>query len=66
MLSELSSWLRRKSKSEPVVANPQQSHKPYQKPSPRKLTLEQAKLKIMGHAVMGNQGAKELLEIMFR
>lgn len=36
--------------------------KPYVKP---KLTDEQAKLKPLGHAITGDQGAKDLLEMMF-
>jgi hypothetical protein len=38
---------------------------PYFKPTATKLTDEQAKLKLLGHATMGDQGAKELLEMMF-
>ena len=30
-----------------------------------RLTREQATLKIMGHAMMGNAEAKELLEVLF-
>ena len=40
--------------------------KPYVKPTVTKLTDEQAKLKLLGHAIMGDQGAKDLLEEMFR
>jgi len=39
--------------------------KPYVKPTATKITDEQAKLKLFGHATMGDQGAKDLLEIMF-
>jgi hypothetical protein len=39
---------------------------PYEKPTATKLTREQAKLKLMGHAVMGDEGAKELLERIFQ
>jgi hypothetical protein len=39
--------------------------KPYERSTVTKLTPEQAKLKLLGQASMGNQGAKELLELMF-
>jgi len=39
--------------------------KSYEKPTATKLTPEQAKLKLLGHASMGDQGAKDLLEMMF-
>lgn len=39
--------------------------KPYGKPTVTKLTPEQAKLKLLGHASMGEQGAKDLLKMMF-
>lgn len=39
--------------------------KPYEKPTVTKLTREQAKLKLMGCAMMGDDQAKELLEILF-
>jgi hypothetical protein len=39
--------------------------KPYVKPTAAKLTPEQAKLKLLGHASTGDQGAKDLLEMMF-
>jgi len=42
------------------------NRKPHSKPTVRRLTSEQAKLKIIGHAMMGNQGAKELMELLFR
>jgi hypothetical protein len=38
---------------------------PYVKPTATKLTDEQAKLKLLGHASTGDQGAKDLLELMF-
>jgi hypothetical protein len=41
------------------------ARKPYERPTVTKLTPEQAKLKLLGHASMGNQGAKDLLELMF-
>jgi hypothetical protein len=42
------------------------TRKPYEKPTVTKLTPEQAKLKLLGHASAGDQGAKDLLELMFR
>jgi hypothetical protein len=39
--------------------------KPYEKPAATKLTAEQAKLKLLGYASLGDQGAKDLLEMMF-
>lgn len=40
--------------------------KPYEKPTVTKLTPEQAKLKLLGAASRGDQGAKDLLEMIFR
>jgi hypothetical protein len=39
--------------------------KSYEKPSARKLTREQAKLRLMGLAVMGSKRAKALLDVLF-
>lgn len=39
--------------------------KPYQKPALKKLTPEQAKLKVVGRASRGDQGAKQVLDTMF-
>jgi hypothetical protein len=39
--------------------------RPYEKPTLTKLTPEQAKLKLLGHASKGDKGAQELLELMF-
>ena len=41
------------------------AHKKYEKPAIRKLTPEQGKLLLIGHASLGDQGAKDLLELMF-
>ena len=38
--------------------------KPYEKPTATKLTPEQAKLKLLDAANRGDQGAKDLLEMM--
>lgn len=43
----------------------QRPRKPYEKPTATKLTPEQAKLKLLGHASTGHEGAKDLLEMMF-
>jgi hypothetical protein len=37
----------------------------YQKPSMRQITPEQAILVLIGHATVGDQGAKELMEVVF-
>jgi hypothetical protein len=39
--------------------------KPYQPPRLRKVTSSQASLFLVGHAYIGHQGAKELLELIF-
>ena len=39
--------------------------KPYEQPILRELTSEQAVLFLVGHAYIGNQGAKELMEMLF-
>jgi len=44
---------------------PQTGKKEYQAPVARKLTPEQAKLLLVGHATVGDQGAKELMELVF-
>lgn len=43
----------------------QLERKPYRKPELRKLTEEQAKLLLLGHASDGNEDAKELLKIFY-
>ena len=40
------------------------TRKPYEKPTITQLTREQAKLKLIGHTMAGNQGAKELLQLL--
>jgi hypothetical protein len=39
--------------------------RPYDKPTVAKLTHEQAKLKLLGAAIMGDEGAKDLLGLVF-
>ena len=39
--------------------------KPYEKPTVTKLTPEQAKPKLLAHAMKGDEGARELLELIF-
>jgi hypothetical protein len=39
---------------------------PYEKPTATKVNREQAKLKLMGHAMLGDEQAKELLDILFQ
>ena len=41
------------------------SRKPYQKPIVTKLAPEEAKLKLLNLAKRGDQGVKEMLEMMF-
>ncbi len=43
-----------------------QQKKPYEKPTVTRLTGEQAKLKLMGYAMIGNENAKALLDILFQ
>jgi hypothetical protein len=40
--------------------------KTYQKPTLKKLTPEQAKLLLIGHSTIGTEGAKDLLDLIFR
>jgi hypothetical protein len=40
--------------------------KPYEEPTVRRLTGEQAKFNLMGHAIMGDQNAMELLDMLFQ
>jgi hypothetical protein len=39
--------------------------KPYQKPTATKLSPEEAKFKLLDHASKGDEGAKDLLKMMF-
>jgi hypothetical protein len=45
--------------------NKNTTRKHYEKPTAIKLTREEAKLKLMAPASRGDQGAKDLLEMMF-
>jgi hypothetical protein len=47
-----------------VKASNSGTRKPYERPTLRKPTPEQATLFLVGHAYIGNQGAKELLELV--
>ena len=44
----------------------QDAPKPYSPPQLHQRTLDQAKLFLVGHAWVGNVGARELLELLFR
>ncbi len=44
---------------------PEDSQKCYEKPQVRKLTLEQARLLLAGYASIGDQGAADLMELVF-
>jgi hypothetical protein len=48
-----------------MPVEPQICKKPYTVPKLNKLTLEQANLLLIGHATCGNQGAKDLLEVIY-
>jgi hypothetical protein len=43
----------------------EERRKPYEKPTATQLTKEEAKRKLIEHARRGDQGAKEMLEMMF-
>jgi hypothetical protein len=53
----------KKSKEAAKTKKPK-TKKPYVKPTVTKLTDEQAKLKLLGLASTGDQGAKDLLEML--
>jgi hypothetical protein len=55
----------RNRRAQPVADKSETQKKEYQSPTIRKLTLEQAKLVLIGHATMGDQGAKELMDLVF-
>jgi hypothetical protein len=42
----------------------EKKRKPYEKPTATKLTPEQAKLKLLGHTMKGDEGARELLDLI--
>ena len=62
---EFLSLIFRSRRAQPVTVKSDMGKKEYQSPTVRKLTLEQAKLMLIGHATMGDQGAKELMDIVF-
>jgi hypothetical protein len=39
--------------------------KPYEEPTATKLTPEQATIKLLGHAMPGDEGARQLLDLIF-
>jgi hypothetical protein len=52
----------------PLPAEPEafvKLRKPYEKPTVRKLTPEQATLVLTGHAMMGDQGARHLMDLVY-
>ncbi len=59
-------WFKRILTRESNAENVPPTRKPYTKPSATRLTHEQAKLKLLGHAVQGEAGAKELLDLLFQ
>ena len=48
-----------------IMESSPRTRKPYERPTVTRLRPEQAKLKLLGHAGMGHQGAKDLMERMF-
>jgi hypothetical protein len=53
-------------KTNTATGNSLKIRKPYEKPTPRQLTPEQAKAILERHAQKGEQGAKEFLDLIFR
>ena len=49
----------------PSPPKKEKRRKAYEKPTATKLTSEEAKLKLVDHASRGDQGAKDILEMMF-
>jgi hypothetical protein len=49
----------------PIGPQKDKPRKPYEKPTVTKLTPEEAKFKLIDHASRGDQGAKDMLEMMF-
>ncbi|MFZ1141096.1 MAG: hypothetical protein WCF26_20380 [Candidatus Sulfotelmatobacter sp.] len=49
----------------PISPEKEKRRKPYEKPTVTKLTAEEAKLKLIDHASRGDQGVKDILEMMF-
>jgi hypothetical protein len=47
------------------MGEPVAKKKTYEKPSIKELTLEQAKLTLIGETTLGSQDAHDLLKIMF-
>lgn len=47
------------------LQNAQPALKPYEKPAARKLTLEQARLIVLGHSTLGDPGAQDLMPLLF-
>jgi hypothetical protein len=43
----------------------EQCRMPYEKPTVTELTSEEAKLKLVHHASLGNQGAKDMMVMLF-
>jgi hypothetical protein len=52
-------------RAQPIPAGLGTIKKEYQRPSLRRLTPEQAKLLLIGHATIGDQGAKDLMDVVF-
>lgn len=52
-------------RARPLRVAPEVCKKQYEAPVVRKLTLEQAKLLLIGHATIGDQGASDLMDVVF-
>lgn len=50
---------------EPIDANNANRRTPYEKPTAVNLTIEQAKLKLLGCAMRGDQDVKDFVELIF-
>ena len=51
--------------TQPIPVESGTNKKEYEAPTVRKLTLEQATLILIGHATIGDQGAKDLMNLAF-
>lgn len=52
-------------RNKPIALSSWAGKKNYQAPVAKKLTPEQARLLLVGHATVGHQGARELMELVF-
>jgi hypothetical protein len=64
LLSQVKEFLEPFRRDRPQAVS-EKAPKIYQKPTLKKLTSEQARMLIVGHASVGDQGAKDLMEVLF-